>query len=176
MKTDPLFILEWAFDFDRCIRCFETDANEYRLWDLQSGNTSTSRFSCSTRERFAERRSSHWYVKILFILIRALVYWNDRLMVLIYGGMAPIMLDTKANRDAMPNADRSTWTPLSVVAEVHSLIHSISNSLASSHLIFFLLFGFWCEWFKFKFKFIDLINLSDLILVLVIGTEIERVE
>jgi dihydropteridine reductase len=32
-------------------------------------------------------------------------------------GMAPIMLDTKANRDAMPTADRSTWTPLSEVAK-----------------------------------------------------------
>lgn len=30
--------------------------------------------------------------------------------------IAPVMLDTKTNREAMPDADRSTWTPLTEVA------------------------------------------------------------
>lgn len=32
-------------------------------------------------------------------------------------GIAPAMLDTPANRESMPKADKSTWTPLSVVAD-----------------------------------------------------------
>jgi dihydropteridine reductase len=32
-------------------------------------------------------------------------------------GIAPVMLDTPANRESMPDADRSTWTPVEDVAE-----------------------------------------------------------
>ena len=32
-------------------------------------------------------------------------------------GIAPVMLDTPANRNSMPEADYSTWTPLEEVAE-----------------------------------------------------------
>ena len=32
-------------------------------------------------------------------------------------GIAPVMLDTPANRKAMPDADRNNWTPLDAVAD-----------------------------------------------------------
>ena len=32
-------------------------------------------------------------------------------------GVAPVMLDTPANRAAMPDADKSTWTPVDAVAD-----------------------------------------------------------
>jgi hypothetical protein len=51
------------------------------------------------------------------------------------------MLDTKANRDAMPNADRSTWTPLSEVAKVpiHTHTHTITLSHYHTHSLLLVL-------------------------------------
>lgn len=36
-------------------------------------------------------------------------------------GIVPIMLDTVPNRNAMPDADYSSWTPLAHVAQVRTL-------------------------------------------------------
>ena len=51
-------------------------------------------------------------------------------------GIAPVMLDTPANRLSMPDADRSTWTPPEHVADKLFEWASASTSLPDSGKVY----------------------------------------